>query len=353
MMRIKILIRIGLILVSFLVAFLLLEAGLRVSGWYIQSPVYVEDDETGLPLLKLSSKMKVKSECFENEVVTNRYGFHGPDYEKVKPEGTYRIAIMGDSFVEAAQVPLEKTFSSILERKLNQDSDQGLKYEVIPFGISSHGTYASLLYFKYYAAEFKPDLVINLYSYNDLTDDLLYGSLPFDEKGEVIVNISGQEPDLISKIKKGTKSQIRKSVAVMTLRRKLKQLEQKEQIGSVPELPEQVSLDQLWPDEEKIIIAFRDLVRASGADFLFISGTEASQVHPELAGTGEKADNFGAEDERLADIAQKLSMRYLSLASTFKGNAEKTKLISVWPCDGHWNQTGHEWAAEAIYEKLF
>ena len=55
----------------------------------------------------------------EAYIKTNKDGLLGPEHPKPKPASTTRIAVMGDSFTEAFQVPVEKTFWRIMESKLN------------------------------------------------------------------------------------------------------------------------------------------------------------------------------------------------------------------------------------------
>jgi len=53
--------------------------------------------------------------------------------------------VLGDSFTEALQVPLEKAFWSVLERKL-QECPQAAssKVEVLSFGVSGFSTAARI-----------------------------------------------------------------------------------------------------------------------------------------------------------------------------------------------------------------
>jgi len=50
----------------------------------------------------------------------NRYGFRHGDRTPTKPPGTFRIAVLGDSYVEGFQVPDDKTFCAVLEKDLNR-----------------------------------------------------------------------------------------------------------------------------------------------------------------------------------------------------------------------------------------
>ena len=82
----------------------------------------------------------------------------GEDYIRINSDGlrdrahardppqTLRIAIVGDSFSAAMQVPMEQTFWSILERELKDCPviDQQ-NVEVINFGVDKYGTTQELL----------------------------------------------------------------------------------------------------------------------------------------------------------------------------------------------------------------
>jgi len=106
------------------------------------------------------------NECREFGVwfTTNAHG--EPDIERSidKPEGVYRVAIIGDSIVEAAQVRREDRFTSILERWLNEwiqmypSSIQ--QVEVLVFGTTSYGTAQEWLYYKSYVRRYSPDVVL-------------------------------------------------------------------------------------------------------------------------------------------------------------------------------------------------
>ena len=76
-----------------------------------------------------------------NSFTWNSRGYY--DIERVirKHQGTYRVIVVGDSFVESIQVPLAMTFSQILERMLDSKSSgiPGRQFEVIALGNSGSG----------------------------------------------------------------------------------------------------------------------------------------------------------------------------------------------------------------------
>lgn len=84
-----------------------------------------------------------------------------PDIERplAKPAGTTRIAVLGDSFVEAMQVDREKNFCAVLERNLNQ-AGLDKKFEVLNFGTSAYNIGQMYLRLKQQASLFQPDVVV-------------------------------------------------------------------------------------------------------------------------------------------------------------------------------------------------
>lgn len=95
---------------------------------------------------------------FSVHVKTNSLGFRDRDREVEKPAGVTRIAVLGDSFIEAVQVPLSDTATQILERRLNAVPGAS-RYEVLNFGISNYGIGQYLLTWRQYARQFRPDYV--------------------------------------------------------------------------------------------------------------------------------------------------------------------------------------------------
>src|SRR5919108_559664 len=89
----------------------------------------------------------------------NSHGFR--DYERTdnKPSNVFRIIVLGDSYVEALQVELEKTFPALLEKKLNENSTSA-KFEVINLGQSGFGTADEYMRYVNFGAKYDPDLVI-------------------------------------------------------------------------------------------------------------------------------------------------------------------------------------------------
>lgn len=100
---------------------------------------------------------------FSVEVEANPIGFRDIARELSKPPGVARVALLGDSFIEAVQVPFTKTAAQLLERRLNTVLDRVpehfQRWEVLNFGVSNYGVGQYLLAWEQYARRYHPDYV--------------------------------------------------------------------------------------------------------------------------------------------------------------------------------------------------
>ena len=98
---------------------------------------------------------------FKVDIMTNSLGFRDKTRAVPKPYGVKRVAFLGDSFIEAVQVPLEKTAGQLLEQRLNSASvqDRSRRWEVLNFGISNYGVGQYLLTWEQYAKNYEPDYI--------------------------------------------------------------------------------------------------------------------------------------------------------------------------------------------------
>lgn len=95
---------------------------------------------------------------YDTHVKVNARALRTPetiDYEK--PPGVYRVLVLGDSFVEAAQVDLEESFPQQLARLLQE---HGLQAEVINAGVGGWGNDQELIWLREEGSKYKPDLVL-------------------------------------------------------------------------------------------------------------------------------------------------------------------------------------------------
>lgn len=116
--------------------------------------------------------------------INNRYGYADQDYEPVKAPGSTRIAIIGDSFVEALQVPIAEKMGPVLQSRLNSKTPR--RYEVISLGRSGEYPAYYLERLKYAVAHFQATIVFVVIC---MENDFRNASF------EIEHNTSGMRPD--------------------------------------------------------------------------------------------------------------------------------------------------------------
>ena len=107
------------------------------------------------------------------EVCTNLDGLRDKEYSIEKAENVFRIIGLGDAVTFGLGVNNNETWTSFLERNLNNDEDltqAGQKFEVINFGFPFWNTKKEIQAFELKALKYTPDLVILQYMENDAQD---------------------------------------------------------------------------------------------------------------------------------------------------------------------------------------
>jgi hypothetical protein len=159
-----------LVFASLLVGLLFAEVALRVVGYTFPS-FYAPDESRGYAL-KPGMQGWYRKEG-QSYVRINSEGLRDREHARAKPPNTFRIAILGDSYTEALQVPQEAAFWKVLEARLRAcPALSGREIEVINFGVSGYGTAQELITLREKAWDYLPDLVLlAVTTNNDITDN--------------------------------------------------------------------------------------------------------------------------------------------------------------------------------------
>ncbi|MDM8521402.1 hypothetical protein QUF64_15250 [Anaerolineales bacterium HSG6] len=108
---------------------------------------------------------------YEHQISLNDQGMHDTNHPLKKDDDIFRIMLIGDSFVEAAQVNEAETSHAVLESRLNAMSEQ--RFEVINAGALAWGPQQALAYFRTQGHHYQPDLIIVMWvPANDLLNVL-------------------------------------------------------------------------------------------------------------------------------------------------------------------------------------
>jgi len=136
------------------------EISLRVLGYgFGASPAYRPDDHVGVRLVP--NHQGWQSNEGRAYLRINSQGLRDVEHTFEKPDRTYRIVILGDSYSEAAHVEFEETFWSVMANNLKDCLPPEYdRVEVINFGVSGYGTAQELETLRRWAWDYEPDMVL-------------------------------------------------------------------------------------------------------------------------------------------------------------------------------------------------
>lgn len=392
-----------LVLASLTLSLLVVEVALRWRYPIRQSTLpTIFDPRVGLILRPGSEMQHTNYSDYAVRQRANSLGFLDREPPGAKQPGTFRILALGDSYVEAQQVPIADKLHVLLEGMLAKRYPER-HFETAALGRSGVGTAAELAYYETYGRAFRPDLVVVVFVNNDFADSSpLIGSVvqgwwpehpPWplfepDTNGgfRQLTADSAFSRNMIDiqpvpEIAFNLRKRLRRSLLVQwafeiadrrwrwTSARQTKlETRRLARLRTDPRYagrlagwryPDDLDQNEMFfakempPvfDEAEMITdhAFALLAEAGRRDGfkLLVLALPACSVTPwgkhnqrEMLDKGQLL--------RLQRIAARHGFSVLDLAPAFAKRGDPKD--ASWPNDGHWNQTGHRWAAEAIAE---
>ena len=157
-----------LVLFSAFLGLAICEIGLRLFGFKYSGSTFTADPLLGWSLRPGASAWEVDEGSARS--IINSHGYRDRERVVSKPRDVYRVAALGDSYTEARQVDMDKTFTSLAEEELNRRHCFGeRRAEVLNFGIGGFGTAQELLLLRERVWKFDPDMIVlQFYAGNDL-----------------------------------------------------------------------------------------------------------------------------------------------------------------------------------------
>jgi hypothetical protein len=372
-------VRIG---IGLLAGLILIEIGLRMIG-FSRPLFYRHDDYVGVTLMPgASGWYRDEGEAW---VSISSDGLRDREHRHEKDPDVFRIAVLGDSYAEAIQVPMGDTFWSILERALSTTcaAVAGRRIEVINLGVSGYGTAQELLTLERRVKSFAPDYVLlAFFSGNDMREN--YRPLRKDPTSPYFV-FGGDQlvADLSFRGDPGYQRGLRWTARVfhaLVNHSRVFQVVQKaidrargrgmgepvtgeagldNEIYSEPVSPE---WREAWRVTEALLIRTRDEAKAMGARFGIITLSTSSQVDPDPVARRSYARRLGVPDlfyaeRRLKALADREGIAELNLAPLLQRDAEENHLYLHGFANtklgfGHWNRDGHRLAGKHVSEWL-
>lgn len=375
--------KVALAIISTVVAILFLEVAARIifpkSGYFWQSNPYY-----GKGLIpNEEGEWWGYGREFHAHVKINSKGLRDREYPYSKPESTYRILVLGDSFAEALSVDIEKSFTKLLETNLNK-AYHGKKFEVINAGVSDTGTDDQFLFYKYEGYKYSPNMVLlSFYIGNDVSDNneaiTPRPSRPhfvLDHGRITLTNFPGTPPEKYP-APKGFKTFIRNNSQLYGLIsltliakfpsfvKKLAQLGLVEKTSLTPPLVDiykkqySPAWEDAWKMTKQLILMLKTEAKKNGAGFVLLEIPDRFQIHQVLFDKNmslfphiKKSDlDFTKPHRILSAFCREHSLRCVSLYEAFKKRYAVDSHL-LYYSDTHLNLKGHALAARVLFDYL-
>jgi hypothetical protein len=370
--------KLALIAFGFALALTIADIGLRVANrWFPY--FYCSDAYRGWGLMPGARGWYRREGAAYVRI--NRDGFRGPDYPRRKAPGTVRVAVIGDSYVEAIQVPEDKTFSAVIGRELMDcPMLKGKRVEAINFGVDGYGTAQELIALQRKVWAYSPDIVVlAIFLGNDIRNNsvVLEGDQcrPFYVFDGGHLKLSGPWTDSL-RFRLWCMARFDyRDLRLLDLFRNTLEMVKNGPGGPTPDHPVERAInysiykpptDQAWVDAwrvtEALITAASATVKQHRAIFLAVTEETGIQAWPDPAVRDRFMRHLGVADlfypdRRIEELGRREGFAVLALAQPLQVYAQDHHLfLHGFPNTptgfGHWNETGHARAGHLIAQRL-
>lgn len=392
-------------LFGLLIGMAVAEVALRIGGY--QFPEFYQPDWSRGYALRPGVEGWYRKEG-ESFVRINSDGMRDREHSKQKPANTFRIAVLGDSYPEAFQVPVEDAFWTTMQQKLQTCGAFDRKQiEVLNFGVSGYGTAQELLTLREHVWDYSPDLVVlAVTTNNDITDNsralkrtdqvpyyLYTGDRLLLDDGFKNTRGFRFQQSMLARTGRWFRDHLRLVQAVVEGHRAFKvytagwraRLKTTDAPPPTPQANDKQKEDlvarsqelgadnvvyletndpnwrQAWSVTEGLLALMRDEVESRGARFLVVTLSNGPQVLPDESVRQEFMKRFLVQDlfypdMRIKRFCESKGIPVLTLAPELQIYADRNHTFLHGfkgnLGEGHWNQQGHRIAGQLIAEKL-
>ena len=356
------------------------EAGLRLAG--ISFPIFSQPDPDRGWALRPGARghYTVEGDAW---IEINRDGWRDRERTRVKRPGTLRVAVVGDSYVEALGTPADRIFWAVLERALAGQAN-GRAVEVLGFGVHGYSTAQELLSLRCCVWRYSPDVVLlAFHAGNDVSDN----SPALDRSGTRYARpyftrtANGLAVDR-SFLKSWRYRAGRLAAPLVAHSRLVQVLNRAHNVGfyrrpaGPPVTGERIlnrefgldswiyrdsvdaEQDAAWSTTEALVATMGRETAARHARFGVVLISVPVQVYPDSTLRRRFAREIGVTElfgpgRRIAELGRREGFPVLDLAPGFQAYADSHSVFlhggGRMPLGvGHWNLTGHELAGQAI-----
>ena len=303
----------------------------------------------------------------------NNFGWRDNDWTVDKPAGRTRVALLGDSFVEAFQVELDSTFAKITERHLR---DVGSDVEVMNFGRSGFAQTEELIVLREDAIHFAPDIVVLFFLPGNDILDVSRETAPHTQRPFFTIDSDGalELDNSFAQTRefklRGFASRLKRTSALASLviervisRRDAGNRQQQFEVQraeSPQGLTGMLTLCTDTPNEKfvrsyemtkALIREIADVCRLNGQQLLLVCLNTREYLPRAEAKVAARDPSFDLYyfDDDMAGFAETLGVEYIGLQRPFRAYHEATGRELLW---AHFNYEGHRLVADILTDKL-
>ena len=309
--------------------------------------------------------------------------------------------MLGDSFAEARQVPIEDTFWTLAGKDLQGCNRLGdLQIEVLNFGVSSYGTAQELLTLRNRVWDYNPDIVLLAFvTGNDISDNSrkLKQIKQLEQSkivpyfvyhgDELILDNSFLLLDSFTKRQSKTVSDVlvNHSRLLQMLRHVKRQIRQLRTNGWKVKRPDYITVEkehlfepgllddiysdpgtpewmEAWRLTEDLVVRMRDEVVEHNAAFIVVTLSNGIQVHPDSTVRERFKKSLGIADlfypdMRIKSLGAHKGFPVINLAPLMWVYARENQIFlhgfeNTMLGIGHWNDAGHRLAGQLIAREI-
>lgn len=401
--------RVVLVLFGIVLGLLMLEGALRLRDWAqtqaedgrrkLRAKVYRADPDLEWFPVPFGESIAISPGEFSVPFRMNSRGLNDREYPLAKPTDTTRILMLGDSFLQAVQVPMNHSMQALLEESLADRSHDERRpaVEVINGGVASYGPGHEYLLYQKMGRAYHADLVLMVLCIgNDVEDEspelaqrtfasgLMRNRFFRVENGRpvpvTLIPRDGISPGVSGAVRKaafpvrlhGSLARLSKVYALVTsrlqglqwIRARFASMGMGSPVVPLPpKYAKGTSLAPAYLEALPVVGAILREVKAEaledGSRFGVVLVPELVQVHPDLLlrkYTGVTDPRLGCDLEKpnraLRELLDAGDIPTLDLLPVFLEAARESDEKLYFMRDGHLSPAGHRVAARAVEEWL-
>jgi hypothetical protein len=339
-----------------LIMFVLLEVVSRIFFPGSDRPKTIYEEQSGL--VKYSTEYGTRGLWTTGNLAQqkarwriNNDGWNAPiDYQTEKKPGVKRIAVIGDSYIEAWQVSAEEKYPSLLDDSLGEN------YEVYSFGVSGAPLSQYLHMSRYVEKKYAPDIYIFNLIHNDFHESInglsyipMYMTIRFDTDS-TFTEVQPVKPERThNKVPGG--NLLRKSSLFRYLYYNLNLMDKfRSKKAGAKEVEMNVAVSDVVDKKDSLQAVTHYLLgkiksELVGKQIIFIMDAPRWNIY--------KGDIESAKvswlNQMVSVECNQLGLPFIDLTPSMAADYAKNKKRFETDYDGHWAEYGHQFVASTLY----